>query len=282
MAVLMADKMESVFDGKETIYEQAKSEGKEEKKMLHIVNDTPLKFETTVEKMLTTSTELAMMINEVFKPMMSDWYGSEIIIGNNGELIVNFTFKSITNGDNTRRVFLPINQATEKSSNQTLDRFMSVNLMNAAKSRNMEITSYGIEMMLDVMLPHVKQKIKADNVNTIRPFIGETYESAGMYSTVQNIYNTVTGIDINRVLNVVFGARESSNAGDHFIYKARALRPVDMAMMQYAYNKPSVNYIVEIERMTNNKYNNAMLKIGKTPMPGTITAITGTISDVRR
>lgn len=286
-SVLIADKMVSVFDGKESIYSQAQEKGKEEIKLARIVNDTPLDFDATISKRLTTTTELAMQINEVFKVIFSDWYGSEVRVDGNGNLIVVFTFKACpVRDDDDSRAFLPISQMRNRSSNQMLDRIMSINMMNTS-NRNMEITNYGAELMYDVMSLHTRNKSKVNPIELVKPYIGETFENVGYGATVQNIYNTVTGIDIRKILGVVFGTRESSKAGDHYIYNAKAMRPVDHGvMMQCMTNNgivapPSANYIVEIERMTNNRFESAMTKLGRTPMPGAITAITGSISDLR-
>lgn len=288
MSVMIADKMVSVFDGKESIYSHAQEKGKEEIKLAHIVNDTPLDFNTTIERSLTTTTELAMQINEVFKAIFSDWYGSEVKVDGNNNLIAVFTFKAAPGQvADDKRAFLPISDMRERSSNKMLDRIMSINMMNASNHHNMEITPYGAELLYDVMSFHMKNNIKVNPVDIVRPYVGETFENVG-YGTAQNIYNTVIGIDIYKVLGVVFGTRKTSNPGDHYIYNIRAMRPVDYdVIMQCMTNNgivtpPSANYILEIERMTNNRFRSAMAKLGKTPIPGAITAITGSISDLKR
>lgn len=274
MNVLTGNKMASVFDGKESIYTRAE-ENVDEKKLLHIVNNTPLAFDATVEKVLTTTTELSMQVNEVFKPLFSDWYGCEIGPDSNGNLIVNFIFKAVNSGDDSTRAFLPIDKVREKTSNKTLDRILSINLMNSSKSHTMEITSYGAEMMYDVMLNALKKNIKPDNVATMRNYIGEVSESVGYGGAIQNIYCTVTGIDIYKILGIVFGTKDST--GSQIVYNAKAIRPVAAGMVV-----AKANYIVEVEKMTMSKYNTAMTKMGMYPMPGAITAVTGTISEVMK
>lgn len=273
--VMMGNKMESVFDGKENIYTNAEK-GNEDKKLLHIVNNTPLELVSTVKKSLTTTTELAMQVNEVFKPLFSDWHGCEIVPDNNGNLLVNFIFKAINTGKEDTRAFLPINHIQEKSSNKTLDRINAINLMNSSKNRTMELTSYGAEMIYDVMVNSLKKSVNPANIPSMYKIIGEVAENVGYGGMVQNIYCTATGIDIFKVLGVVFGTKDKDN-GSRIVYNARAIRPV-------AANVAGVraNYIVEIERMTMDDYNAAMMKMGMFPMPGAITAVTGTISEMKK
>lgn len=279
MSLIHAEKVPSIFDGTDnSIYGRGASMTKEEeKKLLHIVNDTPIEFEEIISKMTTTTTKLSMQINEVLHDLFSDYYGCEIIPNQMGSLDVTLIFKAIpvTEGDD-KRAFLPISAQKDQTNNQTLNRMLTINAMNASRHRTMEITPYGMEMLYDIMTRDVKKKVNIKNVDTFQKYTGEVAEQTGLYSTVNNIYCTMTGIDLYRILDVVFGQKDSK--GSRYIYKANPIRPVNV----YAGTGGQRNWIVEIERMTVDAFNKLSAEIGMTPVPGAISAVTDTISSYKR
>lgn len=270
----------SIFDGSvngNSIYADAEKFSKEEVVPLRFENDTPLEFTGTVTTMLTTSTKLSMQINEVFKPLYEDWYGSEIIASDKvpGMLVVNFLFKALNEGDDEKRAFLPVGKSQNRSSNATLGQ---INYINAVNRRNdtMEITEYGATSIYSIMSKDIQKSINSKSIDGMREsmkrYVGETHNQI-MYSNVQNIYNIVTGIDINKVLSVIFGSKDERD--DNIVYKARPIRPVtDMVT-----SRP--NYIVEVQKMTIGSFSEAMRDMGAMPMPGNISAVTETISELR-
>lgn len=273
--LLLGNKIESIFDGKaNTIYDKVVTDKGEEQKLLHIVNDDPLDFEETTAKSLTTTTQLAMQINEIFKPLFSDWHGSEIQIDQNNNCLVTFVFKAVATGDNDKRAFLPADKAVEKSANSLITRMAQINAQNNSKNRNLEITQYGREMMYDIMLNNVKKGINVNDPNTFRKYIAETSETAGYLGSVQNIYDVVVGIDIYKVLGILFGVKDSKKR--RICYKINPIRTVTPQMMP---GHGRANYIVEIEKTTEEQVNKAMTKFGMTPIIGAITAVTDTISN---
>lgn len=279
-SVMVGRKMESIFDGHETIYSKAEANDKNDKQLLHIVNNTPIKEDYTVKKSLTTTTKLSMQINEVFGPLFTDWYGSEVIPDSNGNLMVNFVFRAIAVPQNEelkkKMAFLPLSKMQEKTSNRTLDRIMSINMINSTNNQTMGLTQYGAEMAYDVMLNGNRNKVNPNNPESFRKqnLIGEIAENVGFGGMQQNIYCVISGIDIYKVLNVVFGTNDEN--GDRVIRNAVPIRPVT------AFNTGRNNFIMEIETMSTKKYNETMVEIGASPMPGAITAITGTLGDMRR
>lgn len=283
MNVLQGNKLESIFDGREDdIYSRAQASSNDgtdkDKKPLHIINKTPLDFEETTKTHLATTTELAMQINEVFRPLFSDWYGSDVIVDNNGKLLVNFVFKAVTgaNVDSNKRAFLPMDQTIEKSSNKVMNRISQINNLNNSKSRVLEITDYGAEMIYDVLNNQVRKHMNAFKPASLRPIIGEVYENTGYNNTVQNIYTTVMGVDINKILGILFGTNDTSEG--QIIYGIDPKRPVMANQIPGA----RTNYVVEIQRMSIRRFNDAMNKLGAVPMPGAITAITETVGETIR
>lgn len=279
MALMVADKMSSIFDGTDTIYRNAQEMTKEEEsKLLHIVNDTPLEFKEIISKSTCTSTKLSMMINEVLCDLFSDYYGCELVVNEQGCLDVTLLFKAIpvVKGDD-KRAFLPIASQQDQSNNQTLNRVMAINKMNAARHRTMEITPYGMEMLYDIMTSQNKKSVNIKNPETFKRFTGEIAEQAGMYSTVNNIYCSMIGIDIYRIINIIFGQKDEK--GRRYVYKVTAIRPVNP--YPYANVGGRNNWIIEIERMTIDAFNELSRELGVMPIPGSITAVTETISSVK-
>ena len=279
MTLMVADKMSSIFDGTDTIYRNAQEMTKEEEsKLLHIVNDTPLEFKEIISKSTCTSTKLSMMINEILHDLFSDYYGCELVVNEQGCLDVTLLFKAIpvVKGDD-KRAFLPIASQQDQSNNQTLNRVMAINKMNAARHRTMEITPYGMEMLYDIMTSQNKKSVNIKNPETFKRFTGEIAEQAGMYSTVNNVYCSMIGIDIYRIMNIVFGQKDKQ--GRRYVYKVTAIRPVNP--YPYANVGGRNNWVIEIERMTIDAFNELSRELGVMPIPGSITAVTETISSVK-
>ena len=275
MSLIYGDKMPSIFDASEnTIYSKGMSMSKEdEKKLLHIVNDNPLKFETIISKMTTTTTKLAMAINEVFHDMFSDYYGSDVKFANNGPntgtLTVSLVFKAIpvVEGD-TKRAFLPIREK-KTTTNDTVNRMMMINTMNSSRHRTMEITPYGMELMYDLMNSQSRKGVNPKNPASFMAITGEMTEQTGMYSTVNNVYCTMIGLDLYRILDVVYGAKDKTEG--RYIYKVNPMKPI---MMMPGTPAVGQNWVIEIERMTTAAFDKLAREIGATPIPGSISAVT--------
>lgn len=276
MNIPQAQRMESIFDGRtEDIYSRAEEATQEtgNKKPLHIVNNTPLEFAATTSTALSTTTELAMQINEVFKPLFSDWHGCDVLVDEAGRLVVNFVFRAVTGVDDAKRAFLPINQTLDKSQNKTMNRIVQINALNNASSRRLEMTKYGAEMIYDVLNRAARQGRNPFDPKSFLKLTGEIYENAGYNNSIQNIYCTVMGIDINKILGLLFGTKDEKEG--QIIYGLTPKRPVVAGQMPGA----RTNFIVEIQKMTMRKFNEAMTRLGAVPMPGAITAITETVSE---
>lgn len=270
MSLIYGEKMPSVFDGTTgTIYERGQLSKEEESKLLHVVNDNPLKFETIISKMTTTTTKLAMQINEVFHNMFSDYYGSDVRYTENG-IAVFLVFKpDPTSKGDDKRAFVPI-QEVNKTTNDTVNRMMSINAINNARRRTMEITSYGMEIMYDLMNQGMRKKVNPKNPQTFLNFTGEAETKDGLYSPITCVYCTMFGLDLYRILDVIFGAK--SKDGSRYIYNVKAMKPINMMP-----GVVSQNWIVEIERMTTSAFDKLSRDIGGVPIPGAISAVTETI-----
>lgn len=274
MALFTTPAMPSLFSGKENIYAQAENANNEKKEALKLKNDTPLELPQTVTGTLMSTTELAQYFNEILRPIAKDYYGSEVFPDANGNMLVNLTFKAINDGDEENRIFMPIGSKKtggKQSDNAILNRIRTVNALNSG-SNTMGLTPYGAEIIYDLMNSNVRKNVNPDKPETMTKYYGEIKENTGYGITVQNIYNTVVGIDIYRLLNLTFG--NTNKKGDRVVRKVNPLRPVVAAAALNA--RP--NYIIEIQTMATKDYEAAMAKIGMTPMPGAITAVTGTIT----
>lgn len=292
--VLPGQRTPSVFDGcGESVYNKADHFEKENpNERLKIFNEKPIKLQPTGFKTLSTTTELSYQINETFKPMFSDWYGCEVTpvegVGPNGRggIMINFVFKAAAGSDD-RRVFVPIADAKEKTSNSLADKMMAMNYMNRTKNKNMQLTPYGAEMLYDLFTPHLRARNNNNNgVSIKRPesfnqYIAETHEQ------VQNgfglpyastIYCTVGGLSVDRILDIVFG--DKAEDGDKYIRAVIPMYPVGGVQP----GMPSLkgNWVIDIETLKYNKYNEDLAKAGRLPMNGAISAITGTISEMRQ
>lgn len=273
MNVMLTQPMPSVFDVN-SIYDQVEKAktNTEKKDRLKLIPDETIKLPTTVRTTLMSTTDLCQYINEVFKPVAKDYYGSEVFPNANGQIEVNMVFKAIPDNDKNRRVFIPIGaDESKKTENSVLNRINALNAMNMG-SNTMKMTSYGTEILYDLMQTNARKKINPDKPETMNNFFAEIKENAGYGITVQNVYNTVVGLDIYKILPLIFGSTDDN--GDKVIRKINPIRPLTAGVVVAA--RP--NYLIEIQTMSIKAYKTAMAKVGMMPMPGAITAITGTMS----
>ena len=267
-------KIPSVFDGKETIYGNAEVDKSVDKdKDLLINNDTPLKFETTVSKMLTRTSQLSMCINEVMRNLFTDWHGSQIRIDTtNNMIIVDLVFKAISGTDYETRAFMPASQNEIKSNNQMANKIMSINAISSG-IETMKLTAYGTNMLRSIMMPNIKKNIKSGDSKALSKYVSEVPEQVG-FNGVSNIYSVVTGVNIYELLKIIYGRSED---GSRINYKITPMR-------QYSPMVPiggQADWIIEIEKMVYSAYEKAMRDIGAVPMSGAINVVTGTISGMK-
>lgn len=272
MALYTSPAMPSLFDGKESIYTRADMAAKNDSKKdrLRITNDTPLDLPTTVRTTLMSTTKLSHYFNEILKPIAKDYYGCEVYPDAAGNMLVKLTFKVINDTDYESRVFMPIAGTAKQSENIVLSKIMTVNAINTGSNRMM-MTAYGAELMYDLMNANVRRNVNPDKPETMSKHFGEIKENTGYGITTQNIYNVVTGIDIYKLLSLTFG--NTDEKGNRVLRKVNPIRPVIAGAMP----TEGSNYIIEIQTMAFKDYEEVMTEIGMTPMPGRITAITGTI-----
>lgn len=272
-------KLPSIFDGRTSMYDNFTG-GKEQKtkrEFLKIVNNEPLDFEEIIDTSYSSTTKLSMQINEIFKPLFSDWYGCDIIPDpESGSFIVSFIFKAVATGDDENRAFLPITNKKQKTSNSTLDRILQINRINSSAQTNMEITPYGMELIYDLIYDNLKKNINPEKPSTYKNIVAETVENTGigMYSgQTQNIYNTVVGIDIKKVLAILFG-NKTKDGKDYYAYNIFAIN-----IAPNNFNTNRVNYILEIQRCPYNKGQQTVAELsGRMNAPGAISAVTETMS----
>lgn len=266
-------KIPSVFDGKETIYGSADSSSNEKEKDILINNDTPLEFETTVSKMLTRTSKLSICINEVMKSLFTDWHGSQIRIDTaNNMIIVDLVFKANSGTDYDSRAFMPANQNEVKSNNNMVNKIMSINAISSGME-TMKPTAYGVDMLRSVMMPNIKKSIKPGDAKAFSKYVSEVPEQVGL-SGVNNIYSVVTGVNIIELLKIIYGR---SYNGSRINYKVNPIRPVSPLITAGGQN----DWIIEVEKMVQSAYENAMREIGAVPLHGSLNVVTGTISGAK-
>lgn len=270
--VVETDKYKSYFQrgGENDILKRAEK-AQENKEQLHIVVAETMEFVDTISSTLTTTTDLAIKINTVFNQVFADYHGCNIGIDNTGRVVMNLVFRAINPdpGDERTVAFKPIELNNDTDPNKKVSRLIStINLTNSNSNR-MRLTQDGCELLYGILEPGIKNNMKNIVPESFNKIVGETVARTG-YIGQENIFCTVNCIDVIKVLGILYGSRDVKEGS--IVYAIYPKRPVDNQQV------PNPNFIIEIQRMTQARYNAFMANIG-CPTTDMVTAVTATMPD---
>lgn len=276
MALMEQKRMKSIFDDADVYTRAANDTGDDDgsKRKRIIIDSEPLPFVETTSTSLTTTTELAMKINTILKSIFRDYHGCDIVVDNNSNIGITLVFRvlnDINKDDEKQQIFTFVD---EKKGSGIVGKINLINSINDANQRHSKLTDTGAELIYDMLAEPVRRNMSPFKPNTIDKIIGETIEQI-QYSATQNVYCSVPGIDINRILGILFGSK-SNNEGQIY-YSIEVKRPVFPQGAAGLVPSSRTSYIIELKKMTARKYNEAMSKIGAVPLNGAIAAITDTM-----
>ena len=207
-----------------------------------------LKFDDTIQSNLTTTFDLAKTISELFAAIWGDFEGCLVAPNHLGQLNATLYFSNKGNGQ-----VEPLIGATGRGVN-VQSRIMNYNLRN--KNRTFKFSDEVYEILADLIPTGMKKQI---NWNALTSEISEqTY-------TGNNIYMTVTGIDVNKILGILYGTKDK---GSHIEYNIQLIRPLNQSA-----TPTGTNYMIIIQRLNNEMVEGIAKIMGIMPSSGQIQMI---------
>lgn len=207
-------------------------------------------FNATAETLITTTKSLCALLNERLKMVFQDYYGCKIEPYPNGQgLAVTLVFSQLQPGmiDQNRPIaFEPIYADKTKS---IADRSRQLNSMYN-HGRRYTISEDAKSALCDLFT-------KPDRVDWNK-CTSESYNRPNAWS--QTAYNIITGLDMNKVCEIIFGSAESTEDGKNKMYYLPMVCGPSMSAGQV----PGMvtNWIVNLCMMTEDSAKKMMEEIG--------------------
>ena len=273
---MKAPKMASFFD-QGSIYGKAErrqagtpskeTQRKEKQLEFEFGDDSYTDFIPTTGTLLSSTNELCAEINKRFSVLYEDWYGSRVRIGDKGQISVDFIFKPSPNfsaDELSKCAFVPLdNDAERNDRNDILKQVIFQNMVSRSKNRHFKLTNFGSESL---------EKFLFNGIQGIDPFEPETFhkqnliaesEETNSYGHVETIFVVLTGIDVYKLLSVIFGPKEK---GSRLTYTINPIRLINV--------NNAADWLITIDRMSNASYNAAMTKLGYNTQGSGLGAVT--------
>ena len=242
--------------------------------------DSDIEFNATSESLLTTTDELCQMINQVFHQVFSDYYGSNVIVNNNASLSVNLVFKPNSlpdagSDEMPKKCITTLVNTIKKTDSEIVNDILGNNAhrdMEIQKNNNFIFTKAGGGIIYGLLAKQIAQGVNPKNLMDMKKKImNEVYENqrVAWNKSESTIYVRVYGLDIYKILSLIFGRRTED--GSRLFYNTNIKRP----LVNTVPSPNGTNYILEIQKMSENSFVAAMNKMGMGPSHGSIQVVTG-------
>lgn len=204
-------------------------------------------FDATVMTKITTTKKLSELLNERLKAVFQDYYGCRIEPYPNGQgLAVTLVFSQLQHGminPSKPIAFEPIGTDNSKS---IAERSRMINNMYN-HGRRYSITEDAKSALCDLFT-------KPDRVDWNK-CTSESYSRPNAWS--QTAYNIITGLDVNKVCEIIFGAAKG-NGKDKMYYYPMVCAPT----MNTNVSQGLTNWVVNLSLMTENSAKAMMEDVG--------------------
>lgn len=213
-----------------------------------------MEFGGTLKTELTTTLDLANLVNSIFKPIFHDYVGCVILpnqFGQSLELSLFFKDKGVPTNGSVKNLVNAVDANTRGAS--PMDRIRNMNIRNSNKVYS--LTDETKEALSEFIFSRPGQNI---NWNQL------VYEVAEQSFNGHQIYVKVCGLDLLKILRKVYGKRNNGSYND---YSINIIKP----LMQVS-NMDS-NYLVSILQLDTKRVEELCKKIGMMPAQGNIAMV---------
>lgn len=251
-----------------------KQENKKMPRRITNSNPTPIKEAATISTEWSTTNKLAKQINTIMKLVFEDYYGTLIGVNQTtGEIAVTMMFRPLaasasSDGDD-KRAFLPVADRVIEAGGNRLEAAISMVNQAQMKSSNFELSSYGAELLYDLILPQFRGKIDPFNPKTYKNFISEVTRG-NQFGFMSNgtVYCSINIIDIAKLITLVHGEKDEDS---QVVYNVGVVRP-----MVTDASGNTKNWVISISGMTRAALEKTMNELGAIMSDGDF-VITGTM-----
>lgn len=225
------------------------NEVREEKTYLRL--EKPVPFKGTLNGDITTSVELAKVINKLFSSAFKDYEGCTLGLNQFGQFNCALYFKDKGNGD-----IIPLAVSTRGRNSSPADRIKAMNLRNKNKTYTISDT------LRDVLEQFVNVQGGRNAKPNIDAKLTEVMEQA--YGSAGFIYVMIDDININKILKTIYGSKDEESRYD---YNVTVIKPVGPM------GGTNQNYIIKVDQLDITKVEQLAAKVGLVPTVGTIPMI---------
>lgn len=212
------------------------------------------KFDGVNSTELTTTVDLAKMINSLFRPVFSDYEGCLVQPVNDGSLTVTLFLKDKGQvNDGSIKAMISSRDMAKENKDSAVARVLSLN--NTLSPKKYSLTQDAKDILEDFLIvPFRNGKIQWNN------YVTEVNEQNGYQQT---IYLQVMNLDLNKILRVIYG--DKIEDGSKVVYNANIIKPIGVAI-----NGLEQTFMVNVIQLNVSKLEEVAQKVGVNPTIGNI------------
>ena len=223
-----------------------------EKEVARLRVDQPLKFEHTLETMITSTFDISKTVNQLFKAAFDDYEGCVITPNHLGNLDVKLYF--VDNGGKQMVPLIDRNGAPSRSMNERIKNMNSIN-----KNKTYRLSDETLEILSEFVETSGGMKNKINWNMLVSEVADPTYNG-------YRILMQVSSISINKILRTLYGNK--SENGNYIDYMLQIVRPVSQSA-----SANNTNFLVTVLKLDQSSVEGVAKRVGIIPTSGTIPMI---------
>lgn len=225
---------------------------KEENYEPMVLNVEQQEFDGVLKTKLTTTTEVAKMVNKLFKAVFSDWEGCLILPNSAGKFDTFLYFKENGIKDESRLCALEHVVQANTNNLSMSQRIQNLNLRY--KNKTYELSRDAKDILKEFMPQEKNGSVKWNNY-----IVEKTQQEYNGYS----VHVQIIGIDIMKIIRKIYGSQVNGRRTD---YAMRVEREIGMRNQQGF----CTNYLVSIMQLDVKETEKIAQSVGMVPLAGSI------------
>lgn len=216
------------------------------------LNIEPIPFDGVMQSKLTTTIGLSKTINQLFRPVFSDYEGCIIAPDAYGQLQVALYFKdkgSFGRNDDMIKTLIPVTERVKGTS--AIDRIMQMNLRNSSKAY--DISKDTKDILSEFIYTRGNSKVNWNQ---------HVVEQTERQYNGQIIYVKVVGLDLVRLVRKIYGGKID---GSRIDYNISIIKPIGADMSGF-----NQNFLINIQQLDSKEVERLANEIGVVPQVGAI------------
>ena len=233
------------------------NQGGTEKKMENNTNEPlrlviePQPFDGVMKSKLTTTIALSKTVNQLFRPIFSDYEGCIIAPDAYGQLQVSLYFKDkgYSGREDVIKSLIPVTERVKGTS--AIDRIMQMNLRNSSKAY--DLSKETKDILSEFFYTRGNAKVNWNQ---------HVVEQTERQYNGQLIYVKVVGLDLVRLVRKIYGGKID---GSRIDYNISIIKPIGADM-----NGFNQNFLINIQQLDSKEVERLANEIGVVPQVGQI------------